>query len=681
MGYETIGGVAPGGVPYLPLGGGGSGPVVSPKITYNYYQAPASTPVTPTFDPKIEANALYSKPMALSVGGYYRMGASPAPIVGPYITGTTVDFIVSFGVPANITGTRRIYAIYLDNELAWSSVGGGTLPGDGTFASDSFDFIFKHGTLTQTACSLETEKFPGDECAYRPQMILQIRNLPFARFLANTGKPVPYVACDIGDVSGGADPADGINLGDALTKIAVSPWCGYTAASFESTGITDIIDAILIKDNFTIIQLCQSVTREYRNIDLLVADKVRIKDRGSTVTPNFIFDRDSIIGGESAITVTRGGATEQRREHELMAIDPDQDYTVVPSLSQIPRNPMIISAAVGKDTNTIPLVIDASTRQALAVFSQQYEENARRHVAFKVSAKGYGIEPGDLFGLVDIADGFNNEVFKCVQTTHGANWIVDVEGEAILRCSIYGGLPSDPHIANVVLMMHMNGPAGSTLFFDSSSFVNSPVVSLGDAQISASAKFGSGAYFGDGTGTGLTVNVDTLNVGGIALSATNTSPYTIECWAKFNEIGRIQYLVAMDTGALGRWFRLWQDGDDELKFRWEDSGGVWDPVNELITSGLNIATGVWYHIAADKDSTGKVRLYVNGVMWASATPANSVIGTGIDPVSVGINGLGLSATSFKGFIDEVRITRMISRYGDVHGDSSFTPPTEAFPDT
>jgi len=667
------------------MGGGGgrdSTPVTSPKITYNYYQAPKqSTPVTPTYDPKIEANALYSKPMALSVGGYYRMGASPAPIVGPYITGATVDFIVSFGVPANVDGTRKIYAIYLDNELAWSSAGGGTLPGDGTFASDSFDFIFKHGTLTQTVCSLETEKFAGDECAYRPQMILQIRNLPIARFLANTGKPVPYVACDIGDTTSGYDPRDGINLGDALTKIALSPWCGYTSESFESEGITDIIDAILIKDNFTIIQLCQSVTQEYRNIDVLVSDKVRIKDRGSTVTPSFIFDRDSIIGGDDAITVTRGGATEQKREHELHAIDPDQDYTDVTSLSQIPRNPMVISAAVGKDSATIPLVIDASTRQALATFSQQYGENARRKVAFKVSAKGYEIEPGDLFALANIADGFDNEVFKTTQTTHGANWIVDLEGEAILRCSIYGGPPLDPYLANVVLMLHMNGTAGSTMFFDSSSFVNSPVVSLGDAVISVDSRFGSGAFFGDGSGTGLTINVDTINVGGTALSATNTSPYTIECWAKFNEIGRIQYLVAMDTGALGRWFRLWQDGDDELKFRWEDSGGVWDPVNELVTTDADITTGVWYHIAADKDSTGKVRLYVDGVMKASATPANSVIGTGIDPVSVGINGLGLSATSFKGLIDEVRITRMISRYGDVHGDSSFTPPTDPFPDT
>src|SRR6185369_3393169 len=116
---------------------------------------PQATPITPQFDPKIEANALYGKAMGLYTGGYARMGASPAPIVGPYIHDGVVDFIVSFGVPSNPEGDRKIYAIYLDNELAWSSTGGGTLPGDGTFAAEAFDFIFKPGTLTQTACSLE----------------------------------------------------------------------------------------------------------------------------------------------------------------------------------------------------------------------------------------------------------------------------------------------------------------------------------------------------------------------------------------------------------------------------------------------------------------------------------------------------------------------------------------------
>jgi hypothetical protein len=416
---------------------GGSNVYATPSLAYSPPIAPNATPVSPTFDPKLDANALYGKPMALSALGYARIGGSPAPIVGPYIHDGVVDFVVSFGVPANVYGNRKIYKIYLDNELAWSSTSGGTLPGDGTFMSEPFDFVFKPGRLDQTVCSLETMKFPGDENAYRPQMLLQITGIHYQRFMDVTGKPVPYVAVDIGDVTDGAVPLDGINLGEALERVAYSPWAGYTASTFESVGITDVVDAILIKDNFTVIQLCQNVTREYRNIDLLLSDKVRVKDRGSNVSPDILFDRDSIISGDQSLVVTRAGATEQRRELELIAIDPDQDYTAVPSLAKIPRDPMVISAAVGKNTVTIPLVIDASTRQVLATFSQAYEENARRKVAFKVPVSGYALEPGDLFALSTIADGFDNEVFKCTQTSHGANWVVDVEAEAILRCSVY----------------------------------------------------------------------------------------------------------------------------------------------------------------------------------------------------------------------------------------------------
>jgi len=375
--------------------------------------------------------------MALFAGGYARIGAGPAPIVGPYINGDIVEFVVSFGVPANPEGDRKLYKIWLDQELAWSSTTGGTLPGDGAFAGTAFDFTFKPGTLTQGAVSLETERFPGDENAYRPMMILEIRNLAWQRFMDLTGKPVPYVAAEIGDVTDGAVPQDGINLGLALERVAYSPWVGNTPANFESVNITDVIGAVLIKDNFSIIQLCQNITGEYKNIDLLVSDKIRVKDRGGVVSPDFIFNRDSIIAGDDALSVARASATAQRREHELYTIDPDQDYTAVPSLAKIPRDPLVISAAAGKDQASLPLVIDASTRQSLATFSLYYLENSRRKLSFKVLAFGYGMEPGDLLALTDIASGFDNEVFKTTQTTHGANWVVEVEAEAILRCTIY----------------------------------------------------------------------------------------------------------------------------------------------------------------------------------------------------------------------------------------------------
>lgn len=634
-------------------------------------------PVTPTFDPKIEANALYGKPMALCALGFARIGASPAPIVGPYINNGVVDFIVSFGVPANPSGDRKIYKIYLDNECAWSSVGGGTLPAHGTFASEAFDFVFKPGTLTQTVCSLETTHFSGDENAYRPQMLLQITGLPYARFMANTGKPVPYVACDIGDVTDGADPLDGLNLGEALERVAYSPWANYTSSSFEAAGVTDVVDAILIKGDFTVIQLCQNVVGEYRNLDLVMSDKVRVQGRGSNVEPDFIFDRNSIIGGDQAITVVRGSATRERREHELIAIDPDQDYTAVPSLAKIPRDPIVISAAVGKATVTIPLVIDADTRQALATFSQNYQENARRRVAFNVGVSGYGIEPGDLFALVDIADGFDNEVFKCTQTSHLANWIVEVEGEAILRCSIFS-IEVDPDFAFVVLLLHFNGIDGQTSAIDFSSYAHSISFSAfgGGASIdTASSLFGGGSLLCPAA-SGAGVSTPVASAPEFSISPTNTSPYTIELWAKFNNINRDQVLIARHTGISGLHFMLRQNSDDELQ--WLTSSDTIAYGTTLATTAANITAGQAYRIAVDKDSTGKVRIYVDGVMKASDTPADSVIhGGGNDPVSVGIDGLG--GRPFDGWIDEVRVTVGISRYGDDVGDAGYTPATAAFP--
>jgi len=662
---------------YIPVGGGwytdtpgGGGKTAAQMAANTHYEyrgeavsspapsAPQATPVSPTFDPKIEANALYSKPMALSVGGYYRMGASPAPIVGPYISGGTVDFIVSFGVPANPEGDRKIYAIYLDNELAWSSAGGGTLPGDGTFAAEPFDFIFKTGTLTQTVCSLETEKYPGDECAYRPQMLLELRGLPYARFMANTGKPVPYVAAEIGDSANG-DPHDGINLGTALELIAFSPWANYTSSTFEAVDVTDVVDAILIKDNFTVIQLCQNVTGEYRNLDVVLSDKVRIKDRGSSVTPDFVFDRNSIIGDDKAVTVSRGSATEQRREHELIAIDPDQDYTAVPSLSKIPRDPMVISAAVGKQTTTIPLVIDANTRQALATFSQQYQENARRRVVFKVGAAGYGIEPADLFALTGIADGFDNEVFKCTQTTHGANWVVDVEGEAILRCSIFGGPGDiDPLIDFVELLIGANGADGSTAFVDESLQART-VSAWVNAQIDTSqSKFGTGSALFDGTyGTAISVP-DSPD---FDLPAA----WTFECWVRFNSTSGDQAIFG------GGWF----PPSSGYLFRFTANTLEWHCFGGTNITGSAWAPGIntWYHVAVDRDGT-TTRIYADGVMIGSTTGPQSGIPT-VD-FTIGCQYAAGGGRQFNGWIDEFRYTRGFARYGS---DSGFAVPTAAFP--
>lgn len=635
--------------------------------------APPVIPVTPTFDPKIEANALYGKPMVLSALGFARIGAAPAPIVGPYLNAGKVDFIVSFGVPADPAGTRLIYAIYLDNELAWSSVTGGTLPADGTFTSEAFDFVFKPGTLTQTVCSLETIKFPGDECAYRPQMLLEIRNLTYARFMAITGKPVPYVACDVGDTTDGADPQDGITIGEGYERIAYSPWVGWDSTKLEEVGTADVTGGYLLRDNFNIIQLGQSLTNVYRNLVLSTSDKVRLIDRGSNVTPDIVFGRDTIIGGEGGITITRTSPSAQPREDELFTVDPDQDYTVVPSQSKRARNPVVVSASVGKQSSTLPVILDASTRQALVTYAQYHSENARKKVAFRTTMFGCETEPGDLFALDLDTDGLDNEVFKATEVTVNGDWTVDIQGEAILRCSIYG-TDFDPFLGYVVLLLGFPGADGSTSIIDESPAVHGSATVIGNAQVdTAVSKFGGSSLLSDGTTDGLSFpdSVDWT------LSSANSDQFTVEAFGVLTTdtpVGKV-IVCQFGGGSPNMAWLLWINNSGELEFIGSTNGSALNWSASPASSGIGWSIGVWYHFVADKDATGKVRVYRDGVMLGSATPSDSSLFTSAAPLTVACDSAA-GGRSWPGHLDEVRITKGIARYAS---DAGFTVPTAEFP--
>jgi hypothetical protein len=638
---------------------------------------PPATPVTPTLDPKIQADILYDKPIALSVLGLARIGGSI--IFGPYFDSGKVTFGVSFGLPANPDGTRIIYDIAFDSMTAWTSSGGGTLPGDGTFAAESFTFRFYGGRLDQAVDPLEELKFPGKGIAYRPQMVLFIQDLPYAQFV----KPVPYVSCLIGDTTDGADPDDGVNLGDALEQVAWSPWAGYTSAEFEAVNISDVVPALLMKDNFNIVQLSQSVTRAYRNIDLLQSDKLRVKDRGSNVTADLVVTRDRIIAGDTPVTIARSEPSAQPRELELATVDPDQDYTIVTSLAKRPRDPVVVSAAVGKQTMTLPLVLDAATRQALVTFAQYYEENARKRVQFRVSAFGFEIEPGDLVALSGLADGVDDDVWKVIETTHGANYVVEVTAEAMLRCRLYGD--TDPLLPMVVLLMGFEGN-----MTDESPHLHGNATVIGAATLtSTSPIFGSQSLVLDATsdadGIYYTDHADWQ------LATSNSDEFCIEVWVTF--ISTVSNTTPVDSTIIGVWgggvpITSWMiyvntTGSGELTFLAEDSTGTaWTAVP--VSSGLTWVSGTRYYVRVDKDAAGKARLYraafgdAIAPMIGSATPANSSISddTGLSAVlSIGCNSISGGRT-WPGKIDEIRITKGSSRSAS---DSGVSVPVEAFP--
>ena len=90
------------------------------------------------------------------------------------------------------------------------------------------------------------------------------------------------------------------------------------------------------------------------------------------------------------------------------------------------------------------------------------------------------------------------------------------------------------------------------------------------------------------------------------------------------------------------------------------------------TTGI-IAIDNWYHVAVTRSST-TVRVFVNGVQVASGT-YNGVLNAAqtFNIISVG-KGIAADNPSFKGYIQEARITKGVARY-----TAGFSVPTAPFP--
>lgn len=625
------------------------------------------TPVTPKTDTDVQQNILYGHPIAICDLGLAKLGGDI--ISGPWLGSGMVNGIWSFGLPTDHTGTRKIYKIFADSMLIWESVAGwdGTGAQNGTFyVEDGVLIRFYGGSFTQAADNLENFYFPGEAVAYRPQMLLAIELLPYARFV----KPVPYIAALIGDTTGGADPADGVNIAKGHERIAHTHWVGYTASTFEADIGSDVAQAILIKDNFTMPELCSVTSRGYRNLDLIQSDKLYYRDLGASITPLFTFDADSIIGSEDPISIERSPPSDQPRELECSTIDPDQDYTVVSSLATQARDPVPVSAASGRDSFFLPVVINADARQAVVTYAMFYEENARKRIRFTVTAKGYEIEPGDIFSTESLADGIEDEAFKVIETSHSPNYTVEVIGEALMRCAVS---LSDPYFNNVIFLDHWDLPNGTTSHNEESSY-HRAVFAADTAQANG------GALALDGAST-----ESAPSSSDFVLSSANSDQFTIEATLYHNAIHDIA-----SRGIMGYWgsigSRCWgldvkYEGlagpfaitNGELTFGFSTDGTT---ITEVHTSGAAINPLVEYKIAVDKDPTGKIRIYVDGVMRGSSTPADSSF---FDPGSAALFKLGIGnagAGFMNGTIDRCRITAGVARYAS---DGGYSPSSGDFP--
>lgn len=234
--------------------------------------------------------------------------------------------------------------------------------------------------------------------------------------------------------------------------------------------------------------------------------------------------------------------------------------------------------------------------------------------------------------------------------------------------------PCDPYWSNTVLLTPFdgaNGATGAPGYNDFSPAAHGTATNVGTASIDTSQSLFGGSSFKPGTGGMLFPDSADWT-----LSSANSDQFTIECAFRVTATAVARIFVCQSFTAVGTSSWIFQTDNtsaSELQFLATSLGASFN-VN-IISSGAGLVANTWYQIAVDKDATGKIRIYVNGVMVGSGTPANSAIQNTSRQLGIGCN--DNSTGSFNaGWIDELRITKGVARYAS---DGGYTPATAAFP--
>ncbi len=236
----------------------------------------------------------------------------------------------------------------------------------------------------------------------------------------------------------------------------------------------------------------------------------------------------------------------------------------------------------------------------------------------------------------------------------------------------FGSSAGDPSFSSVKLLCGFEGADASTSASDESGAAKGAATFVGNAQIdTAQFKFGTSSILFDGSGDYVTWP----SSADWRLSAANGDQFTVECWVRFSATGTNKVIIAHSAaiGSVSWYLNLSTGSASELQFSFSTNGT--SITTTVTTSSAGITTATWYHVCADKDATGKIRVYVNGVMLGSATPANSAFFNN-SSVAISAGATASNAGAMAGWVDEIRITPGVARYAN---DGGFTAPTAAFP--
>jgi len=228
------------------------------------------------------------------------------------------------------------------------------------------------------------------------------------------------------------------------------------------------------------------------------------------------------------------------------------------------------------------------------------------------------------------------------------------------------GVPpgSDPHFANVSLLLHMNGADGSRSFPDNSPRPKSVSVN-GDIRVStAQSKFGGGSGYFDGAGDYLYCpNDDEFFFG--------SGDFTVEGWIYPTALGAVNRCIVGYTNGYA------EANQYSFNMYLKNASLEFDFVSGASVYTANVGSVVaneWSYVAVSRVGA-TIRAFLNGVVGANVASVGALSPN--NPFGAVINiGQLQNVIPFVGYMNDMRITKGVGRYS-----SSFTPPTAPFPNS
>ena len=214
-----------------------------------------------------------------------------------------------------------------------------------------------------------------------------------------------------------------------------------------------------------------------------------------------------------------------------------------------------------------------------------------------------------------------------------------------------GNIAGDPYFEYVTMLLHGDGVNGgqNNTFLDSSAN-NFTVSRAGNATQGSFSPYGT-LWSNQFNGSSYIQPAASANLN------INTNAFTIEAWVFINAGTGYQAIYMFGPGQYDGLYYY----NKTLVFYDTSAGAI------LISGASTIPIGVWTHVAATRDASNNLRIFVNGVTYGPATYTTNL---NDNQPRIGANKVATPSEFLNGYISNLRLTKSFALY-----TSNFTPST------